>query len=85
MGGVADDDDRRAEVVRRALDADEREVRVPVERGDEVRGRDQRSDAREVLVEEGRDERAGRVRLEVLVEGGGREEGAGEGAVLGLC
>ena len=65
-----------------AFDADEREVRVAVKRGDQLGGRDQGGDAGEVLVEEGGDEGAGGVGLEVLEARGGREEGAGEGSVL---
>jgi hypothetical protein len=68
--------------VRAALDADEREVRVAVERVDKVGGRDQRGDAGKVLVEEGRDEGARAVGFEVFVERGRGEEGACEGAVL---
>lgn len=83
MGGISEKDDRGGEVVWGALDADEREVRVAVEGGDEVGGCDQGRDAGEVLVEEGGDERAGGVGLEVLVEGGRGEERACECAVLG--
>ena len=78
--GVAQQHDGRGEVVRLALDADERQVRVALEAGDEVPRRDQRRDAGEVGVEEGRD--AGRVGLEARVLLAGREERAREGAVL---
>ena len=65
-----------------ALDADQWEVRVAVEGGDQLGGRDQGGHAGEVLVEEGGDEGAGGVGLEVFEARGGREEGAGEGPVL---
>jgi len=85
VSGIADDDGRRRMVVGLALDADEREVWVFSERGDELFGGYQGSNAWEVLVEGDGDLRALGIGLEVLEERGRGKEGAGEGAVLDPC
>lgn len=55
VGGVAEDHDAVAEVVRRAFDVDQWEVRVALELRDQVRRCDVRGDAREIRVEGGHD------------------------------
>lgn len=52
MGGIADNDGCIGEVVRLAFYTDEREVGVLSERSDQTLGRDERSYAGEVGVEE---------------------------------
>lgn len=52
VGGIANDDARRAMVVGFALDADEREMRVRGERLDEIGSWDECGDAGKVTVEE---------------------------------
>ena len=85
VGGIADDDGGACDMVRRAFDADERQVRVAPEGGSEIAGWDQRADTRKVPVEERH--KLGTIVLEVglksLVHGRGREQGASKGAILG--
>ena len=79
--GVADDHRAAAVVVRRALDADERQVRVRGELGDQVRRGDEvGAQAWEALVEEGRERGLGGGG-QGGEGGGGGEQRAGEGAV----
>lgn len=82
MSGVANDNGRETVVVGLAFDADEGEVGVGVEGGDQLGGGDEVGDAGEVGVEKVGDVGARGVGFEKGVEFGGGEEGAGEGAVL---
>lgn len=52
MGRVSEDDCRAAVVIRAALDADERQVRVLPELRDQLTRTYKRSDAREVVIKE---------------------------------
>lgn len=78
MGGVADDDDGGGVAVGLAFDADEREMGVLVELGDEIGRGDEGGHAGEVTVEVGGDVGAFGVCLELFVKGHWGEEGAGE-------
>jgi hypothetical protein len=73
---VAEDDTGALEVMRAALDADERKMRVGLERLNQGLWRDQIRYAWEVLVEERRKRRGGAFQLRKVCCG--KEQGAGK-------